>query len=84
MLAMPLIGWGMLSAAGAPLPPLAGIQLPPLVVHDIVLYTRLRQLHTLVGEAFFALVTLHLLAGLMHGLLLKDGVFSAIGLGRKP
>jgi cytochrome b561 len=35
-----------------------------------------------VGEAFYLLVIGHVLAGLMHALLLRDGVFRAISLRR--
>jgi cytochrome b561 len=78
MLAMPLIGWAMLSAGGFPLP----LRLPPLLAPDVATYAALRSLHTAVGEAFYLLVIGHVLAGLMHALLLRDGVFRAISLRR--
>jgi cytochrome b561 len=84
MLAMPLIGWAMLSAGGFPLPQIAGISLPPLLAPNLAHYVLLRSWHTLLGEAFFLLVLGHMLAGLTHGLLLRDGVFNAISLRRKP
>jgi cytochrome b561 len=79
MLAMPLIGWAMLSAGGFPLP----LHLPPLLGVDVGSYALLRSLHTVVGELFYLLVIGHVLAGLLHGLLLRDGVFGAIALGGK-
>jgi cytochrome b561 len=79
MLAMPLIGWGMLSAGGFPLP----LHLPPLGAPDVARYALLRSAHTLVGELFYLTVIAHILAGLLHALLLRDGVFQAISLGRK-
>jgi cytochrome b561 len=78
MLAMPLIGWAMLSAGGFPLP----LHLPSLLTPDVAAYAALRSLHTVVGEAFYLLVIGHVLAGLMHALLLRDGVFRAISLRR--
>ncbi|KGF79604.1 cytochrome B561 [Massilia sp. JS1662] len=79
MLAMPLIGWAMLSAGGFPLP----LHLPPLLAPDVATYAALRSLHTMVGEAFYLLVIGHVLAGLVHALLLRDGVFHAISLRRR-
>jgi cytochrome b561 len=78
MLAMPLIGWAMLSAGGFPLP----LHLPPLLAPDVATYAALRSLHTVVGEAFYLLVIGHVVAGVMHALLLRDGVFRAISLRR--
>lgn len=83
MLAMPLIGWGMLSAGGFPLPLIAGMPLPPLLAPNLAHYVFLRSLHTLLGEAFFLLVLGHIMAGLTHALLLRDGVFDAITLRGK-
>jgi cytochrome b561 len=79
MLAMPLIGWGMLSAGGFPLP----WHLPALVTPGVARYALLRGLHTVVGEVFYTLVIGHVLAGLLHAWLLRDGVFDAISLRRR-
>ena len=76
MLAMPLIGWGMLSAGGFPLP----LHLPSLMAPDVTRYAALRSLHTLLGELFYLLVIGHVMAGLIHAILLKDGVFHAVSL----
>ncbi|WP_296947218.1 cytochrome b [uncultured Massilia sp.] len=76
MLAMPLVGWAMLSAGGLPLP----LHLPPLLAPDVGHYALLRSLHTVLGEAFYLLVLGHVCAGLLHALLLRDGVFEAIAL----
>lgn len=83
MLAMPLIGWGMLSAGGFPLPSLGSLHLPPLLAPDVGHYALLRSMHTVLGELFFLLVLGHILAGLLHALVLRDGVFGAIGFGSK-
>ena len=79
MLAMPLIGWGMLSAGGFPLP----LHLPPLLAPDVAHYALLRSAHTVLGELFYLLVVGHVLAGLVHALLLRDGVFETMSLGRR-
>lgn len=80
MLAMPLLGWAMLSAGGYPLPGFSGMHLPPLVAQNVTLYANLRLAHGIVGEVFFALIVMHIAAGLLHALVLKDGVFASIAL----
>jgi cytochrome b561 len=80
MLAMPLLGWAMLSAGGYPLPGFSGMHLPPLVAQNVTLYANLRLAHGIVGEVFFALIVMHIAAGLRHALVLKDGVFASIAL----
>jgi cytochrome b561 len=46
MLALPLVGWAMLSAGGYPIVLYAPLQLPPLLSPDPMLYALLRQAHT--------------------------------------
>lgn len=46
MLAMPLIGWAMLSAAGYPVTLFGPLHLPPIAPHDVALFALLRALHT--------------------------------------
>jgi cytochrome b561 len=83
MLAMPLLGWGMLSAAGYPLPGFGGFHLPPIAPHNVILYAALRYAHGVCGVLFFALIVAHIAAGLLHALMLKDGVFDGMALRAK-
>ncbi len=78
MLAMPLLGWGMLSAGGYPLP----LQLPALLPQDIRVYALLRQAHGWLAYLLFATVLLHLAAALVHGLIRRDGVLRSMWSGR--
>ncbi|MGY2799539.1 cytochrome b561 [Ewingella americana] len=78
MLAQPLVGWAMLSAAGYPITLGAGIQLPPLLAKNIDLYAVLRPLHTALALLLFVTVMLHLAAALFHALILRDGVFASM------
>jgi cytochrome b561 len=78
MLAMPLIGWGMQSAGGYPLP----LHLPALLPHDIKLYAVLRTAHGWLAYLLFATVLLHLAAALFHGLVRRDGVLRSMASGR--
>ncbi|GGD16244.1 cytochrome b [Franconibacter pulveris 1160] len=84
MLAQPLIGWAMLSAAGYPITLGNGLVLPPIMAVNNDWYAILRPLHTWVALALFATVMLHLAAALLHALVLRDGVFSSMTGIRKP
>nr|WP_281435327.1 cytochrome b [Methylobacterium sp. SD274] len=78
MLALPLVGWAMLSAAGYPIGLAGSLVLPPILPRDSSLYAWLRPLHTLLAYTLFGLVLAHLGAALMHGLIRRDGVFSSM------
>jgi cytochrome b561 len=83
MLAMPLIGWAMLSAAGYPVTLFGPLHLPPIAPHDVALFALLRALHTWLAFALFATVLLHLAAALLHGLILRDGVWGSMTRGAR-
>ena len=84
MIAMPLIGWSMLSAGGYPVV-VAGVRLPPIAPHDDALHAALRTAHTWLALLLFATVLLHLAAALFHALARRDGVFSSMAsIGRAP
>lgn len=84
MLAMPLLGWSMLSAGGYPVPMVGALRLPALVPHDPTLYTWLRGAHGVLGYALFALVLMHLAAALYHAWVRRDGVFDAMARSGRP
>lgn len=83
MFAMPLIGWGMLSAAGYPIVLWGAWQLPPILPQQEGVYAVLRQLHTILAYLFFAVVMMHLAAALFHGLIRRDGVFESMASWRR-
>ncbi len=83
MIAMPLIGWSMLSAGGYPVALGGPVRLPPIAPHSDHLHAILRSAHTWLALLLFATVLLHLSAALFHALARKDGVFSSMaGFGR--
>ena len=78
MFMMPLIGWGMLSAARYPIVLYGPLRLPPILPHDLTLYAWLRGLHTGLAYLLFATVLAHFGAALFHGLIRRDGVFRSM------
>ncbi|GAN52749.1 cytochrome b [Tanticharoenia sakaeratensis] len=78
MIAMPLIGWGMLSAGAYPVVMWGGVHLPPILPHDTALFAGLRRAHTVLACTLFATILVHIAAALLHGLILRDGVFPAM------
>ncbi len=78
MLAMPLVGWAMLSAARYPIALVGGVVLPPILPQSPMLYAWLRELHTVLAYALFAIVLAHLGAALLHALVRQDGVFASM------
>jgi cytochrome b561 len=78
MFALPLVGWGMLSAATYPIVLVGPIHLPWILPHSDALYAFLRALHTALAFLLFALFLAHLGAALMHALIFRDGVFQSM------
>jgi len=72
MFALPLIGWGMLSAARYPIVLYGPLHLPPILPHSPVLYAVLRKTHTIVAYLFFATFIAHFSAVLIHTLIMRD------------
>src|SRR5262245_55116553 len=78
MIAMPLIGWGMLSAAAYPVVLFGGWHLPPILPQSDSLHTLLWAAHFYLAFALFALILLHVAAALFHALVRRDGVFETM------
>ncbi|MDO9472165.1 MAG: cytochrome b [Caulobacter sp.] len=72
LLAMPVMGWVALSAAGDQIP-LFGLQMPPLVAPNEALGERVEGLHERIGAIGYWLIGLHAAAALMHHYVLRDG-----------
>jgi cytochrome b561 len=78
MIVMPLLGWAMLSAAEYPVVLYGKNFLPAILPQSDSLHTLLWNAHYYLAFAFFALVLLHVAAGLFHALVRRDGVFETI------
>jgi cytochrome b561 len=78
MFALPLIGWGMLSAGGYPIDLVGSFHLPPILPHSSALYAVLRPAHTVLAYLLFATFLAHLGAALVHAFIFRDGVFESM------
>ena len=72
LLAQPLTGWAMLSAARFPITLWGPVRLPGIAPHDIDLYAVLRECHNVFAVLVFATFTAHMCAVLFHTLVLRD------------
>ena len=75
MFVLPLVGWGMLSAARSPIVLVGSLHLPFILPHDVRLYAVLRKAHTILASLFFLMVLAHFGAMLFHTLIVRDGMF---------
>jgi cytochrome b561 len=78
MIGMPLLGWGLLSAAEYPVVLAGGVRLPAILPQSDFLHTLLWNAHFYLAFAFFALILLHVAAALFHALIRRDGVFESM------
>src|SRR5207245_1716167 len=74
MFVLPLVGWGMLSAARYPIILYGSLHLPFILPHDAMLYAVLRKAHTLLAYLFLLTIPAHFGAILFHTLIGRDGI----------
>jgi cytochrome b561 len=74
MFALPLVGWGMLSAARYPIVLYGPLRLPDILPHNVMLYAVLRKAHTILAYLFFLTFLAHFGAILFHTLVVRDGI----------
>src|SRR6266850_1795904 len=74
MFVLPLVGWGMLSAARYPIVLFGSVHLPFILPQDARLYSILRMAHTLLAYVFFLTFIAHFGAILFHTLIVRDGM----------
>ncbi len=71
LIAMPLLGWLVLSAKGKPIP-FFGLDLPALVAPDKALAHDVEEIHEWIGTLGYYLIGLHATAGLFHHYIVGD------------
>lgn len=71
MVAMPVMGWLLLSAEDKAVP-FFGLTLPPLAAPDEAFAGRIENLHTTVGAVGYWLIGFHAAAALFHHYVLRD------------
>jgi cytochrome b561 len=78
MIAMPLVGWAMLSAGGYPVMLSHSFRLPPIFPVNAAAFAVLRHAHAWLAALLFLTFLAHLGAALYHGLVRRDGVLSSM------
>jgi cytochrome b561 len=81
LLAQPLVGWAMVSAAGRPPVLLGGLHLPRIAPFDADVYGVLRPAHSVLAFLLVAVIAAHVSAVLLHTLTLRDGMLSRMTFG---
>jgi cytochrome b561 len=76
MFALPLVGWGMLSAGNLPIVMFGPVHLPPILPAHPMLYAILRKTHTILAFLLFFTFLAHLTAVLFHTLVIRDGLLN--------
>jgi cytochrome b561 len=74
MFVLPLVGWGMQSAARYPIVLYGSLHLPFILPHNGMLYAVLRKTHTILAYLFFLTILAHFGAILFHTLIVRDGI----------
>lgn len=83
MLAQPLIGWAMVSAAGRPVVVFGWFALPRIAPFDADMYFVLRQTHSVLAYLLVAAIAAHVSAVLLHTLTLRDRMLSRMTFGTR-
>ena len=80
LLVLPLVGWGMLSAARYPIVMFGSLYLPPILPASPMLFAVLRKTHTVLAFLLFATFLAHLSAVLFHTLVVRDRLLDRMAL----
>lgn len=76
MFVLPLVGWGMLSAAHYPVVLFGSVHLPFILPQSGRLYSFLRSAHTVLAYVFALTFLAHFGAILFHTLIVRDGILT--------
>ena len=80
MFALPLVGWGMLSAGHYPIEMFGLMHLPPILPANPTLYSVLRKAHTILAYLLFLTFLAHLSAVMFHTLIIRDRLLDRMAL----
>lgn len=80
MFALPLVGWGMLSAGHYPIVMWGSFHLPAILPADPTLFAILRKTHTILAYLLFFTFLAHLSAVLFHTLVVRDRLLDRMAL----
>jgi cytochrome b561 len=80
MIALPLVGWGMLSAGHYPIVMFGSVHLPPILPAHPMLFAALRHAHTILAYLLFATILAHLGAVLFHTLIVRDRILDRMAI----
>ncbi|HEX4476896.1 MAG TPA: cytochrome b [Polyangiaceae bacterium] len=83
MVAQPLVGWAMLSAAGYPIVLVGALHLPAILPAEPTLYAVLREAHTVLAFLLFATFLAHISAVLFHTWVVRDGLIRRMASWRR-
>lgn len=75
-IALPVVGWAMLSAGHFPVVMFGSVNLPPILPASPELYATLRETHTILAYLLFLAFLAHFGAVLFHTLVLRDGLLN--------
>jgi cytochrome b561 len=74
LLAQPLVGWAMISAAGRPVVVFGSVHLPGIAPVDLAVFSALRETHSVLAYLLVVVIAAHVSAVLLHSITLGDGM----------
>jgi cytochrome b561 len=80
MFALPLVGWGMLSAGHYPIVMFGPVHLPAILPVNPTLFALLRKTHTFLAYLLFFTFLFHLTTMLFHTLIIRDRLLDRMAL----
>ncbi len=83
LIAMPVVGWAMLSAGGYPIMLGSAWHLPPIAPYNGTLFAWLREAHRYLAYLLFLTILGHMGAALYHALIRRDDVFPSMTFPRR-
>jgi cytochrome b561 len=82
MIAMPILGWLILSGEAKPIP-FFGLEVLPLIGPDKDLAHTFEEIHELLGEAGYWIIGFHAVAGLYHHYVVHDNTLARMSFARR-